>query len=149
MGVEELEVRAHNQLDRDYGVVSADVKSSICALMESWRPALDEHCQEALGAFVAWIGALPPGYAPITVLATFGLGVGGRTWGEIIGEFDAYIGTDTFGLTAFHMFAFCEQRGRPHDHFERFFNLLIIDALASRMYSAAFELDLGEPPAKR
>jgi hypothetical protein len=135
--LDRLADRYREQMERDRVAVAAEVRNEIASFAER---QVDEPdcCHDAWTAFAQWVRALPTEDKRFTVLAASGLSVAGRGWGATIRVYiDGYVGNDSFGLTVPNLFPFCERPGNPSQFFDEFFDLLLLDALASAMYDAS------------
>jgi predicted transcriptional regulator len=135
--IDELERRFHDQMRRDRRVVMAEVQGALADYAER-RATWTDCCKEAWLAFADWVRELPLDDERFTILASFGVGIGGRGWAEILRDYiDGHVGNDSFGLTAPNAFPFCERPGHPRDYFDQFFDLFLLDAVASALYEAS------------
>jgi hypothetical protein len=136
--LEELAARYHEQLERDRVAVAAAVRRTIADEFDGWA-RYGGNGSQCWAAFAGWVGALPDDHRVFTVLAAYGDGIVGRTWGDILdGYLSMHVGNDSFGLTVPNLVP-PDETLQPAS-FETFLGLLVLDAVASALYDAHVEL---------
>jgi hypothetical protein len=90
--------------------------------------------------FAEWVRALPDDDDRFKTLATFGTGIVCRSWRSILDDyFDIYVDCDSVAYSVVHWFDLASRTPTPSAHFDRMFDLLLLDAVGCALFDIQSE----------
>jgi hypothetical protein len=127
--------RYQKKIVEDRGVLAPVVREVVLTYVERSASSAKACCEAGWRGFAEWVGKLRDDDDRFTTLATFGTTLAGRLWSEIIND---YLNTnamnDSFDHCVVNWFCFAERPGDPGEHFDRLFDLILLDALGCASY---------------